>query len=506
MTAHRPEPARMPAPSAIPPEFLAQYDAERAAILCRRAVWYCVSVLALVGISWGMSIYEIATGVAFTGGDSISGAEILTDSLYTVMFVATLIYFARQVRPRAEVVRTFQWVVAVSGIIAVMVTPLIMNTSILPSATLDRTPESDFAQAFASLLTVFLVHALACVFVALSPREGLIPFLPILGAFVIWVAFVSVGPIEQKIALILIAPLVGLPGFAWSWWRYRSFTERFHTRAVQKRYSEVSRELADARRIHEVLFPPPITRGPVRVEYRYEPMHQIGGDFLFVRPLSFPPSAPAGPVLVVLIDVTGHGIAAALAVNRFHAELERLNAQGKVAEPLEVILALNAFTHAVFAESAMFASAVALRVEPGGNPVVRWASAGHPPAFLRQPDGRVQRLDSTATVLGVLAPEDYDCTEESAPLQSGSTVIAYTDGASETTNAKGEMFGLKRLEAMIGTGTPRGTPISDALAAAVEAHRHGPPADDTLIVEVTLVETAGETGGERADSESLVRD
>ena len=75
---------------------------------------------------------------------------------------------------------------------------------------------------------------------------------------------------------LLQAPLAGLPGLAWSWWRYRSFAERFGARAVQKRYAEVTRELTDARRIHEALFPPPITRGPVRVAYRYEPMREIG--------------------------------------------------------------------------------------------------------------------------------------------------------------------------------------------------------------------------------------
>lgn len=474
----------MPARTPIPPEFQAQYDAERAALLCRRAVWYSATVLALVALSWSMTIYEIAAGTAFTGGDSASSAEVLTDILFTAIFAATLVHFARHVRPRAEVVRTLQWVIAAVGITAVAVTPLVMNAGLIPGATLDRTPEADRAQAIASLTSVFILHFLASVFVALSPREGLRPLLPVYAAFVAWVLLVSNGSHAQKLILIALAPLAGLPGLAWSWWRYRSFTDRFHTAAIHKRYADVTRELTDARRIHEALFPPPITRGPVRVSYLYEPMRQIGGDFLFIRPLTFPPAAADGPVLTVLIDVTGHGIAAAMAVNRIHAELQTLCAGGVIPEPAAVIRTLNALVHAVLADSAIFATGVAILVEPGPSPGVRWASAGHPPALLRLPDRRVQRLDSTAPMLGVLPPDAFECEEHRAEAPPGSTIVAYTDGAFEAADARGEQLGMTRLRSLV-ESAPDAAPLSEALARAVAAHRAGPPADDTLIVEIT---------------------
>ncbi len=475
----------MPPATPIPPEFLAQYDAERAERLRRRAVWYSIAILALVGISWASTVYEISAGVAFTGGDSTSSADILTDTLFTAIFTATLVHFARRVRPRAEVVRTFQWVIAVSGLTAVAVTPLVMNATFIPGATLDRTPEADFAQGIATLTTVFLLHFLASVFVALSPREGLAPLWPVFAGFAAWVLLVSSGDIAQHIALLALAPLAAVPGLAWSWWRYRSFNERFHARAVQKRYAAVTRELSDARRIHEALFPPPVTRGPVRVTYHYEPMRDIGGDFLFIRPLAFPPAAPEGPLLAVLIDVTGHGIAAALAVNRIHAELQTLCAGGVIPEPAAVIRALNALINAVLADSAIFATAIALCIEPGPNPAVRWASAGHPPAFLRAPGRPIQRLDSTAPMLGFLSPDDFACDESRADLPPGSAIIAFTDGAFEAADARGQLLGLDRLESLVAAAPPD-APMPDTLAHAIAAHRAGPPADDTLIVELAL--------------------
>lgn len=479
----------MPPDAPIPPEFLAQYDAERAAKLSRRSVWYSITILALVALSWSSSLYEVFTGVAFSGGESTRPADILTDTLFTVIFAATLAHFARRVRPRAEVVRTLQWVIAVTGLTAVAVTPLVMNSSVIPGATLERTPQADFAQALMTLVTIFILHFLASVFVALSPREGLAPLAPIFAAFAGRVLLVSSATIDQRITLIALAPLAALAGLAWSWWRYRSFTDRFHARAVQKRYAAVTRELSDARRIHEALFPPPITRGPVRVTYHYEPMRDIGGDFLFIRPLAFPPAAPAGPLLAVLIDVTGHGIAAALAVNRIHAELQTLCVGGAIPQPADLVRALNALIHAVLADSAIYATAVALRVEPGApdqpTPSVRWASAGHPPAFLRAPGRPVQRLDGTAPMLGFLPPDDFVCDESTLDLPPGSSIIAFTDGAFEAADARGRLLGLDRLESLVADAPPD-APLPDHLARAIAAHRAGPPADDTLIVELAL--------------------
>ena len=484
----------MPTSQPIPAEFLSQYDAERARRLRRRAVWYSITILALVATSWAETLYELIDGSAFTGGESVSSADILTDVLYTILFSSALVYFARRPRSRPEIVRTFQWVVAVAGLTAVAVTPLVMNSSWIPGATLDHTAQTDLQQAIAVLATVFVLHFLASVFVALSPREGLLPFVPVLAAFAAWVVFVSVGTSRQRVILILVSPLAGLPGFAWSWWRYRSFTERFHARAVHKRYAEVTRELSDARRVHEALFPPPLLRGPVRVVYAYEPMRSIGGDFLFVRPLSFPPSQPAGPVLVVLIDVTGHGIAAALAVNRLHAELERLTADGQIPAPHDLIAALNEFAGAALSAQAIFATALVLRITPPSVPgapgAVEWAGAGHPPALLRAcGESGVRRLESLAPMLGVIDSDVFSCDLKSLPLQPGECIVVYTDGAIEATDSQRRELGIDGLEARIAAGPDPGRTLAETLLGAVESHRAGAAADDILIVEVGLAES-----------------
>src|SRR5207253_7984992 len=138
---------------------------------------------------------------------------------------------------------------------------------------------------------------------------------------------------------------------------------------------------------HEALFPAPIAHGPLRFEYRYQPMLQIGGDYLYSR---FSPStggaAPAFNLL--LMDVTGHGIAAALTVNRLYGEVERLFAEDPHAGPGEVLSALNRYVHLTLATHSVYVTALCLRIDQHSG-TLEYASGGHPPAFLCAVNGTI---------------------------------------------------------------------------------------------------------------------
>ncbi|MBK7404287.1 MAG: serine/threonine-protein phosphatase [Phycisphaerales bacterium] len=205
------------------------------------------------------------------------------------------------------------------------------------------------------------------------------------------------------------------------------------------------------------------------------------------------PSAPAGPVLVVLIDVTGHGIAAAIAVNRLYAELERLTAAGSPPAPHDLIAALNDFACVNLAPQAMFATALVLRVTgpdaPGAPGTVEWAGAGHPPALLRSArTPGVGRLDSLAPMLGVIEADLFACQLSRQPLEAGDHIIVYTDGAIEARDQERRELGIDGLGALLGAGPDPGRTLAQTLLGAVERHRAGSAADDTLIVEVSLTE------------------
>ena len=208
---------------------------------------------------------------------------------------------------------------------------------------------------------------------------------------------------------------------------------------------------------------------------------------------------------MVLVDVTGHGIAAALTVNRLYGELERVYAENSAICPREVLRLLNRYIHLTMAKHSVYATAIAMTINPKGGEggdSIQYASAGHPPAFLRGVDGTIQELESTAFVLGVCAHEDFDAELRTLRFGPGDAIIAYTDGASEARDERGRMLGTTGMRSILAgapvhlsqlAGRSLGNRPLDNLCgswcrtvlSSVETYRHGPPDDDTLVVEIT---------------------
>ena len=74
---------------------------------------------------------------------------------------------------------------------------------------------------------------------------------------------------------------------------------------------------------------------------------------------------------------------------------------------------------------------------------LRYANCGHLPALLLHSDHTVERLEATATVLGIF--KDWDCEIGECQLRSGDTLALYTDGITESYNSAEEQFGEQRL-------------------------------------------------------------
>ncbi len=106
-------------------------------------------------------------------------------------------------------------------------------------------------------------------------------------------------------------------------------------------------------------------------------------------------------------------------------------------------------------------------------------------AFLRAVDGTVEELASTAFVLGACPDTEFDPSPRTLPFRPGDSVIAYTDGALEAKDKDGRMLGTKGMQRIV--GSPSHCPTGSwpgIILGIVEQHRFGPPADDTLVIEV----------------------
>ena len=321
---------------------------------------------------------------------------------------------------------------------------------------------------------------MASVFLPWSPREVVSTVAVVLGLHVVVYMAMHLPPSLAWVWLVVL-PLFVAPGFAVCAVKHSSRMRAFKMRFLSSRYTEVRREMTDARRIHEDLFPQPRDVGDIVFTYTYQPMRLIGGDYLFC--FESPGIEGRVPVNVVLLDVTGHGLAAALTVNRLHGELERIYAEDPHAEPGHVLGLLNRYVHLTLAQHSIYASAVCLRIDPTTSELT-YANAGHPPMFLRGVDGTIEELDSTAIVLGACRPEDFHADPQTHTFMPGDMLIAYTDGAMEARDDKGKCIGRTWLTAMIAATKCGPGEWPRRIIAELDARRSGPPEDDTLVIEV----------------------
>lgn len=455
-------------------DFRHGFATETDSLLRRRFMWFTGVVLALsllVGallpaviiLNGGIDTYMTSTGHT----PKTFGMMIATVVVQIGIYATGFVYGWLGHPSGSGLIRLTMIVVILDGLLSVLMRALQIPTS-------------------PGLLGFGISHVLACLFLPWTPMQALRPALVVLGISALSrltiegsTIFGGFGGLGGDAVAISLSPLVAMPGTLICAFRQSRRIERYKLRFLQQRYGEVRRELVDARRIHESLFPRPIETGPARVMYAYEPMRQIGGDFLFVHE-----SESDATLSVVLIDVTGHGIPAALTVNRLHGELQRLFAEDPLIHPGQVLRLLNRYVHLTLAIHSVYVTALCVRLDHDAGRL-EYASGGHPPAFVRAVDGRIDRLESTAFVLGACADEDFDHGARSVEFGVGDAMIAYTDGATEARDKTGRMLGIRGLEEIVATAKPE--KIGDwpeIILGRVEQHRFGPPDDDTLVIEL----------------------
>ena len=281
------------------------------------------------------------------------------------------------------------------------------------------------------------------------------------------------GPVD-RLATVIAGFICLLPGMLIAAWRWNRVLERLEQQLLRVHVERLGGELIRAREVHEGLFPQPI-EGAVRFEYIYEPNEQIGGDFVSVWKCP-----QSGRLTVTLMDVVGHGLTAALTVNRLSGELERLHAEFPDIQPGELMASLNRYIYLTMSRFSLFTTAACFQIDPV-NAELRWALAGHPPAFIRREDGSVHDLECTSVLLGALPDDAYEHGQMSMSLELGDVIIGYTDGTIESRNADDEEFSIEAMRKCVAFDTPpRDWPRF--ILNAVERHHQGNQTDDILVV------------------------
>ncbi len=142
----------------------------------------------------------------------------------------------------------------------------------------------------------------------------------------------------------------------------------------------------------------------------------------------------------VIGDISGKGIAAALLMANLQANL-RSQCALALDQPQRLLRSVNQ----LFCENTPDGAFATLFFAEYDDTAcrLRYANCGHLPALLLRGDSTVERLDATATVLGIF--KDWDCEIGECQLHPGDTLALYTDGITESYNSDEEQFGEQRL-------------------------------------------------------------
>jgi phosphoserine phosphatase RsbU/P len=249
-----------------------------------------------------------------------------------------------------------------------------------------------------------------------------------------YVSYFDLGNLAASVALFV---LLGQRG--WQAWRARD---------------ELRVEFEAAREMQEQLVAPAVDLPGFKIQSAYLPAKQVGGDFFRVLPDS------DGSVLVVVGDVSGKGLKAAMTVSAIMGALRGCNSR----QPAAILHHLNGV---LYGQIGGFVTCCVSLIAPGGAATL--ANAGNPAPYR---NGQEMAVDP-GLPLGLIPDASY--TETRCQLAPNDRLTFVSDGVLEATNAQGELYGFARTEAI----------SNQAANAIAEAATQFGQEDDITVLSVT---------------------
>ncbi len=245
----------------------------------------------------------------------------------------------------------------------------------------------------------------------------------------------------------------------------------FQRERIEK--DRMAKELEEARAIQSGLFPVSAPAAPgFDITGVCKPCREVGGDWYDYIPLG------AGRLAVVLADVSGKGMGAALLMSSTRSVLRLHAARGL--SPKEVLFELNRFLVTDFPAS-KFVTLIYAVLDPAEQKVT-FANAGHlPPLFVDSSGGRFLQAHA-GLPLGIM---ECEFSEHEIEMPPGSHVFLYTDGVTEAINSSLEEYGASRILEHVATQTA----TVRTLLNDVHRFMSGKPASDDVTV-VRIAATA----------------
>ena len=228
-------------------------------------------------------------------------------------------------------------------------------------------------------------------------------------------------------------------------------------------HARTNAELDAAREVQGQLIVPAVDVSGFQIESAYVPAIHVGGDFYHIEP------EPDGGVLIVVGDVSGKGLKAAMTVSAIMGALHDYSSS----RPTEVLAHLN---RVLYGRVSGFVTCCAALIAADGTMTL--ANAGNPPPYCNGEEMAVE----PDLPLGMLAECSY--AETRYQIAPGDRLTFVSDGVLEAINQQGELYGFERTRA-----------ISNQPANAIaEAAAQFGQEDDITVVTITRERQLGSAG------------
>ena len=239
----------------------------------------------------------------------------------------------------------------------------------------------------------------------------------------------------------------------------------------QLKQQVLQRDLQMARRVQLGFLPsaPPEVPGYHFFDY-YDSAYEVGGDYHDYIEL------PDGRLAIIVADVSGKGISAALLTAKLSAEMRFCLATEST--PAAAVTKLNN----VFCQGGWedrFITMILMVLNPPSGEVTL-VNAGHMPPLARLGNQPVEMPGSENAGLPIGVTEDFDYDSYQLRLEPGDSLAAFTDGFSEAMNANEDLYGLEQLEARFADPVSSLSDLGRHILEDVKRHVAGHPQSDDM--------------------------
>jgi phosphoserine phosphatase RsbU/P len=269
--------------------------------------------------------------------------------------------------------------------------------------------------------------------------------------------------------------------------RYHSkgYIAQLERNEAYRRLAESQKQLADevaqAAKYVCSLLPEPIDKGPVRVDWRFVPSMQLGGDSFGYHWLEEDHFA------VYLLDVSGHGVGASLlSVSAMNVLRSQSLPNTDFRDPGQVLRGLNATFDMDLHDNKYFTIWYGVYRQSARQ--LLYAGGGHPPALLCKTGDvgatSLQTLDSTGPIIGMVSDITFET--NCIAIEPDMKLYLFSDGVFEIDRPDGEMWKFEEFLDFISSGEARESLADRLLAHVQELHGSNQLSDDFSMVEVAF--------------------